>query len=251
VPQLAALIPIRNFIDHGPSVEHGQKADSLFQAYEQVRARGRHLEPKPGNRIPIREIEVEVLTAGGLEIGDPVPGAGAPNPLCASTRLRQADPSENARSVGILVRFGQFRMIDLGDLTWNKEYQLVCPNNKVGTVEVYLSTSHGMDVSGGPEIVQALRPLVAIVDNGATKGGSPEPWQVIRHSRGLKDIWQLHYAEAGGPANNAPEQLIANLKDDSTELTAHWLKISAEPSGNFTVINSRNCKSETYIGRRE
>jgi beta-lactamase superfamily II metal-dependent hydrolase len=241
VPQLAARIPIRTFLDHGASVESGKEADELFRAYERVRDKGKHLVVKPGDRIPIQGIEVEVLTAAGNEISKPLPGAGAPNPLCASSKPREVDPSENARSIGVLITFGKFRMIDLADLTWNKELELACPNNKLGTVDVYLSTHHGMNLSGAPAIVQALRPRVAIMNNGARKGGSPEAWQAIHSSPGLEDFWQLHYAAAGGKENNAPEPFIANLEEQGS-----WLKLSAESNGQFAVTNSRTGKTKTY-----
>jgi len=251
VPQLAALIPIRNFVDHGPSVERDGSADKLLQAYERVRTQGNHIQVKPGDKLPVQGIDVKVVTADGQEIEHPLPGAGEPNSFCASTSQKEADPSENARSVGVLVSYGKFRLIDLGDLTWNKEYDLVCPRNKVGTVDVYLSTHHGMNLSGGPEIVHALHPVVAIMNNGATKGGSPEAWQTIHTSPGLEDLWQLHFAEAGGKANNAPEDFIANLKDDSRQATAHWIKLSVGPDGSFSVTNSRNGNVKKYNARRE
>lgn len=246
VPQLAARIPVRNFIDHGPSVEHGKDADELVAAYTRTRAAGHHILARPGEKIPIREIDVEVLTAAGDEISAPLPGAGAQNPECASTKLRETDPSENARSVGTLITFGKFRMIDLGDLTWNKEYELVCPNNKIGTIDVYLSTHHGLSESGGPEIVHALRPRVAIMNNGATKGGSPEAWQAIHSSPGLVDIWQLHYAVAAGEANNALQRFIANPEGDAQRDQGHWIELSAESSGGFNVINGRTGETKTY-----
>ncbi|MHB8654518.1 MAG: ComEC/Rec2 family competence protein [Terriglobia bacterium] len=241
VPQLAARIPIRNFVDHGPSVESGKKPDELFHAYELVRAKGKHILAKPGAKIPIRGIDVTILSADGNVITKPLPGAGAPNPLCATAKLKDTDPSENARSVGILIQYGKFRMIDLGDLTWNKEHDLVCPDNRVGTVDVYVSSHHGLDLSGSPALVHALHPRVAIMNNGATKGGQAGAWQVIHSSPGLEDFWQLHYAEAGGDANNTSDQFIANR-------TGHgnWIKLSAESNGEFKVTNSRNGNTRTY-----
>ncbi len=241
VPELAARIPIRTFIDHGPSVETGAQAEALFSAYERVRAQGRHLVAKPGDKVPIRGLEVEVLTAGGQEITEPLPGAGAPNSACNGVNPREADPSENARSVGVLIQLGKFRLIDLGDLTWNKELELACPTNRIGTVDVYVSSHHGLNQSGSSALVHGLRPRVAIMNNGARKGGSPEAWQTIRSSPGLEDLWQLHFAVAGGKENNAPEPFIANLEEEG-----NWIKLSARPDGEFTVTNSRNGKSKTY-----
>jgi competence protein ComEC len=246
VPQLAARIPIHNFIDHGPSVEHGKDADELVAAYARTREAGLHILAHPGEKIPIRGIDVEILTAAGDEISRPPLGAGAPNPECAASKLRDTDPSENAQSVGTLITLGSFRMIDLGDLTWNKEYELVCPNNKIGTVDVYLSTHHGLNESGGPEIVHALRPRVAIMNNGTTKGGSAEAWQAMHSSPAIEDIWQLHYAVAGGDANNAPEQFIANQERDAAQDRGYWIELSAKSTGAFSVTNSRTGEMKTY-----
>ena len=56
------------------------------------------------------------------------------------------DPSENARSIGIVLQYGNLRMVDLGDLTWNKELDLVCPNNLIGKAGVFVVSHHGMDI---------------------------------------------------------------------------------------------------------
>jgi competence protein ComEC len=244
VTQLARKLPVRNFVDHGPSIEHGKDADRLFNAYVKVRDTGQHLEVKPGDKIPVKDLDVTVLTAGGSEIAAPLAGAGAPNPACSTTKLQEADSSENASSVGILIQYGNFRMIDLGDLTWNKEYELVCPNNKIGTVDLYLTTHHGMNISNAPAIVHALHPRVAIMNNGARKGGSPEAWEVVHTSPGLQDIWQVHYAMEGGKEHNAPEAMIANVDEGGDQ--GDWLRVSADSSGAITVYNSRNKFQKTY-----
>jgi beta-lactamase superfamily II metal-dependent hydrolase len=244
VPQLAARIPIRTFIDHGPSVETGHDADELYSNYQKLWAKGEHLVVKPGDKIPIKGIDVEVLSAAGRIISQPLPGAGQENPLCKNTRQKETDPSENAQSVGILVTLGKFRMIDLGDLTWNKELELACPTNKVGTVDVYLSTHHGLDLSGAPALVHALHPQVAIMNNGPRKGGSPEAWQTIFSSPGLDDIWQLHRSLEAGDNNNAPERFIANLEE---QCQGNWIKLTAQPNGRFAVTNGRTAETITYI----
>jgi competence protein ComEC len=244
VPQLARRLPIRNFVDHGPTVEHDGDSDRLFKAYVKVRETGQHLEVKPGDKIPIKDLDVTVVAAGGEGISSPLPGAGAPNPACAANKMQEADSGENARSVGILIQYGNFRMIDLGDLTWNKEVELVCPNNKIGTVDLYLTTHHGMNISNAPAIVQALHPRVAIMNNGARKGGSPEAWETVHTSPGLEAIWQVHYAVDGGKEHNSPEAMIANPYENGDE--GHWLRVSADSSGSITVYNSRNKFQKTY-----
>ncbi|MGO8785981.1 MAG: ComEC/Rec2 family competence protein [Terriglobia bacterium] len=246
VPQLAERIPIGTFVDHGRSVETGKEADDLYHAYVQARDRASHLIVRAGDRIPVEGIEVRVVSAAGQGIARPLQGAGRPNPVCATTKPREADPSENAQSIAMLITFGKFRMVDFGDLTWNKELGLVCPDNKLGTVDVYLSTHHGLNESNAPAMVDALRPRVAITNNGATKGGSPEALHTIRTSPGIEDVWQLHYAQDAGKENNAPEPFIVNVDQDAS---VSWIKLSAGLDGGFTVANSRNGKTKTYAPR--
>ena len=244
VPQLARKLPIRTFIDHGESVEHDPRAKELYAAYLEYRAKGNHILAKPGIAIPIKGLDVKVLTADGDEIENPLPGAGQPNPLCAADRLQAPDPSENARSVGTLITFGNFRILDMGDLTWNKEHELVCPNNKVGPIDLYIVSHHGSDLSGSPAFVQGVHPRVAIMDNGARKGGSPSVWQTIHTSPGLEDIWQLHFAIAGGKDNNAPDTFIANTDEVGDQ--GNWILVTVHPDGSFIVDNTRNKYAKTY-----
>lgn len=247
VPQLAAKLPIRNFIDHGPNREAGNKAsDTLFSAYAAVRDKGNHLVVKPGDRIPIKGLSVEILSADGNVLSKSLPGAGEPNPYCAGASPKSPDPTENARSTGSLIAYGKFRFLDLGDLTWNKELELVCPNNRIGTVDLYLTTHHGSSPSGPPAIVDAIHPRVAIMNNGATKGGSADAWQTVHDSPGLEALWQIHTAEAKGAHNTDPE-MVANLDSKSDE--GHWIKVSALPTGEFTVTNGRTGFSKTYAAK--
>jgi beta-lactamase superfamily II metal-dependent hydrolase len=246
VAQLASKLPVRNFVDHGESVEHDGNADRLYKAYVRTRdaSGGSHMQVKPGDKIPMKDLDVTVLAAGGEAIATPLSGAGQLNPACADVKPKETDSSENARSVGILIQFGSFRMIDLGDLTWNKENELVCPNNKIGTVDLYLTTHHGLDQSNSPAMVRALHPRVAIMNNGARKGGSPEAWQTVHDSPGLADFWQVHYAIEGGKDHNVPEAMIANIYEQGDE--GNWLRVSADASGSITVYNSRNKYEKTY-----
>jgi competence protein ComEC len=246
VPEIAALMPVGTFVDHGPNRETGKAADELSIAYKKAMEQAKHLVVKPGDTIPLKDVEVEVLSADGKTIAQPRKGAGMANPLCASEKRKADDPSENALSTGTFLTFGKFRFIDLGDLTWNKELELVCPVNKIGQVDVYLTTHHGMDASGPAAMVHALKPRVAIMNNGARKGGTAPAWQVVHSSPGLEDLWQLHYAEAGGKENNSPDAFIANPVDDGV---GNWIRVSAEASGAFTVYNSRNKYQKVYAAR--
>jgi glucose/arabinose dehydrogenase/beta-lactamase superfamily II metal-dependent hydrolase len=238
---IAAKIPVGTFIDHGPTVETTPAATALYNDYLAGRATGRHMLAKPGDKVPIRDLDVTIVASNGEHITRPLAGRATPNPLCAAFKPKDPDPSENARSVGSIITFGRFRMADLGDLTWNKEQELVCPNNLLGTIDLYLTTHHGTDSSGAPVIVHALKPRVAIMNNGAKKGGSAEAWQTVHDSPGLEDLWQLHYAEAGGREHNVAESMIAN-----TDESAAYIKVSAQRDGSFTVTNSRNKLTKSY-----
>jgi competence protein ComEC len=239
---LAAKVPVGTFVDHGETVEQDSKA--LLGPYDTART-GKHLQAKPGDKVPIDGMEVTVVSAGGQHLARALPGAGAPNSLCAAFKPKEIDPSENAQSVGVVIAFGKFRMIDLGDLTWNKEQELVCPDNLIGSVDLYLTTHHGVAQSNAPVIVHALKPRVAVMNNGAKKGGSPEAWQVVHDSPGLEDLWQLHYAVEGGKGHNTAEQFIAN----PDETTANRIKVTARRDGSFTVTNERNGLTKTYATR--
>jgi competence protein ComEC len=144
------------------------------------------------------------------------------------------------------VRYGKFRFVDLGDLTWNKELDLVCPANRLGPVDVYLTTHHGMDTSGPAAIVHSLAPRVAIMNNGAKKGGAVPAWQVLKSSPGLEDLWQVHFALGGGKENNVAEEMIANPDEACKGL---GLMVSAGKNGAFSVTNERNGKTKQYAAR--
>ena len=194
VPDLSTRLPIRNFVDHGPPlIETSENAVAGYKAYTTVRDKGHYVPFKPGDKIPIKGLDVQVVTSDGAAITSPLPGGGAPNPLCREFKpiVENAAAVEDGRSTGIVVRFGRFRAIELGDLTWTKEYALVCPNNLLGRFDLYFTDRHGI-AAGSPTFVHALKPRVAIFDNGARKGASKDAFLTLKSSPGLEDIWQLH-----------------------------------------------------------
>ena len=243
VPELARQIQIGTFVDHGPNMEDSDDTRKLYAGYQRAIGQSKHLVMKPGDRLPFKGIRVQILTAGGEHISSPLPGANQPNPACASEPEARTDVTENSRSLGILISYGQFRFIDLGDLTRKKEQELVCPNNLIGTVDLYLTTHHGLAQSNAKAIVNALHPRVAIMNNGPHKGGSKEAWEIVHNSPGLEDLWQLHYALDSDKEHNVPEMFIAN-PDENCE--GKYIKVTAEQDGSFTVSNSRNGYKKTY-----
>ena len=242
VPQLADQMKILNFLDHGPNTEDSKVTKEDYSDYVKVIQRGEHTVLKPGDAVPIKGLSVKVLTAAGDHIPTPLEGAGQPNSYCASTPKRDPDPTENARSLGVLITFEKFRFLDMGDLTWNKELELMCPNNPIGTVDVLLTSHHGLNQSNSPALVDAVRPRVTIMNNGAHKGGSPDAWQIVKDSPGLEDLWQLHYAEAGGKEHNVADSFIANVDQGDGQ----YIKLTAEGNGSFTVWNQRNKFEKNY-----
>jgi beta-lactamase superfamily II metal-dependent hydrolase len=240
--QLAERIPVGMFIDKGPSVETSAQAKELAQMYEEARSKSEHRVVKPGDTIPVKGLDIKVVTADGQMIAAP---ANAPqNAACSGVQQDKEDTSDNARSLGVIVQYGKFKLADLGDLTWNKELELVCPANRVGTVDVYLTTHHGLAASNTPPIVTALKPRVAIMNNGARKGGMPAAWKIIKAAPGMEDIWQIHFAVAGGTETNAPDTFIANLEESNDQ--GHYIHLAANQDGSFTVTNSRNKYTKTY-----
>ena len=243
VSALADRIKIVNFVDHGPNTEDARSSKEDYSDYMKVVQRGEHTVLKPGDTVPIKELNVKVITAAGQHLAQPLAGASQPNPFCAASPERKPDPTENAQSLGVLITFEKFRMLDLGDLTWNKELELMCPSNPIGTVDLLVVSHHGLDQSNSPALVHAVHPRVAVMNNGARKGASLEAWQTVKSSPGLEDLWQLHYAQAGGQEHNAPDSLVANVDE---QCTGQYLKLTAEGSGSFTLYNQRNRFQKVY-----
>ena len=271
--ELAGRIPIADFIDHGANVQPNPGTDAfLNDVYPALYAKSRHTVVKPGDRVELGGVDVRIVASAGEPTRDAVVGAGQPNPLCATHQPKEADPSENAQSVGSHFTFGRFRALHLGDLTWNKEFALACPRNLLGTVAVFVVTHHGQPVSNAPALVHALAPRVAIMNNGTRKGGQPDAMKVLFTSPGLEDLWQLHFSLLSGQEYTVPGAFIANVVDEqpaslpiepiaapapgaaATPPPAHngpafWIKVAARDDGSFTVTNARTGFSKNYAAR--
>jgi beta-lactamase superfamily II metal-dependent hydrolase len=247
--ELSKRIPIRRFVDHGNyTVELQPGRNAGFASYQPVRAMGNTLVPRPGDILPLTGgVQALVVSNQGQLITQPiagVPGAGLTNMHCKGASLKALDATpENIESLGMVIRFGTFRMLNLADLPWNEEHQLVCPTNLLGTFDVFHTTRHGDPRSGAPQLIRAIRGRVAVMNNGERKGGTPEYWDIVRAAPGLEDFWQLHRSAAGGSEHNAPEQFLGNLDEVNH---GHNLKMSVKPDGSFTITNERNGFSKTY-----
>jgi competence protein ComEC len=242
VADLLQRMKLGTFVDHGENQEDSDATRRNYAAYVDAIKHNARVVLRPGQGLPMKGLTLQVLAAAGDDITDPLPGAGEANIYCDREKPPD-DTSENSRSLGVLVTYGKFRFLDLGDLTEKRELELVCPNNLIGNVDLYLATHHGISPDNPKALVWALHPRVAVIDNGPHKGGNPEAWQIIHDSPNLADIWQSHYAVDSDPKHNAAENLIANIDDKSD---GHYVVVEAGPDGRFSVTNSRNGVEKKY-----
>jgi hypothetical protein len=213
-----------------------------------------------------------VVASAGQQIKSPMPGGGGQNPACASFKPIDNN-AEDPMSVGIHVTFGKFRTVHLGDATRNKEFEMMCPVNKLGTVDVLLGLHHGQATSNSEVMIHALRPRVGIMNDGTRKGGEPDTMRSVYSSPGFEDLWQIHFSLLSGTEYSAPGYFIANTTDENPGVLpvapiaapapgpnvppppahngkAYWIKLSAQQDGTFTVTNTRNGFSKTYKAAR-
>lgn len=277
--ELARHVPIGTFVDHGPSLEPAEQVQGFQARYAALAAGARRLSVKPGDRLPVAGLDWRVVASGGQVLDAPLQGAGSANAACAGfTPMNSARPDDNAGSVGSVIAYGRFRTLNLGDLLWNVEHDLMCPRDRIGPIDLYLTTHHGLGTSGSAMVVHAVRPRVAVMNNGTRKGGAPSAFQILHTSPGLEDLWQLHWSHNGGIEHNAPGAFIANVDDPATLALvlnpppaqptaapapgvaaapappratahvgpAHSIHVTARADGSFTVTNSRNGFAKTY-----
>jgi beta-lactamase superfamily II metal-dependent hydrolase len=246
VTQLAARIPIGAFIDHGDNSETNDAPTMKgWMAYQKLLSNGKYkrINVKPGDALPIHGAEFVITNGGGKVLEKPLAGAGSKNENCAPAPQPSADQTENEYSLGLVMDFGKLRLVDLGDLPWAKELELVCPVNRLGKADIYIATHHGFNFSGSPALVRGIAARVTIMENGAKKGGSPSAWDIVHNAPGLAGLYQLHWSEEGGQAHNSPAEFLANPDGPDS---GHYLKITARPDGSFDVLNSRTGKSKSY-----
>jgi competence protein ComEC len=242
VEGLVQQLPVGTFLDHGPSVQMPDGKPAYPDPYAAAFAKAKHKVVAPGDKIPLKNLDITVVEAGGK----PIDRKGPANPYCAGLEPRpendKGEAGEDPQSVGVVVQLGKFRFLDLADLTMNRQLALLCPQNRVGKIDLYLTSRHGGD---SPKAFYAAAPRVAIMNNGPRKGGSADGFRTVMASPGLEDLWQVHFAMANGKDANAPEQMIANTEEGEAD-KGLYLKASASADGSFTVTNPRNNYSKMY-----
>jgi competence protein ComEC len=249
VPSVDAVVPGKVFVDHGDPMptQSLRMRQANYDPYIKVIGNRKRISVKPGDTIPMKGVKITVLTAGGRTISSPLPKAGQRNPSCdGAVRSTHADVDDNVGSIGLLLEFGRFRMLDLADLLQSVEWNLVCPRNLIGTVDLFMVSHHGYNYSNSKVLVHAIRAKVAIMNNGPGKGNSPDTFDIVTTAPGMQDLWQMHKSLQAGARNVADENFIANVS--ATEPCAgHAIKVSVSPSGtSFTVTNTRNGFSKAY-----
>jgi hypothetical protein len=217
--ELAKRVPMKHFYDHGPMAANDRATPGTFLPMYEALTKGHRTTVKPGDKLMMAGLDITTVSSNAVGIKTSLPGAGKPNPACASVEKKDEsayfDP-DNGSSAGFALTFGKFRTVDLGDLTWNGELDIMCPVNRIGKIDLYLVSHHGIDRSNSPALVHGLQPRVAIMNNGTRKGGAPATFKVLEASPGLEDLWQLHWSYNVGVEHNAPGVFIANIDDNET-----------------------------------
>jgi competence protein ComEC len=246
VSQLVERIPVGTFVDHGPNFEQKPGPTlNVANAYQKVLDTGKykHVVAHPGDNIPVTGMKVTAISSDGDVIDHAVPGGGQPNEFCNIPESKGMDHGENSHSLGVLINFGKLRILDLGDLTWDKEMQIMCPVNKLGKIDILVVSHHGFRPSSSHALIDAIHARVALMDNAEAKGGNIPVLDTIKQAPGLEDLWQLHYSIEGGAEHNTSSDLIANPQGTDA---GKYLMITASPKGSFAVLNSGNQHSKAY-----
>lgn len=257
ISELLAAIPVGHCYDHGDiqlakedNPRWAQMAEASKQHYEAYVAAcakiGRTI-LKPGDKVPIKGIDVQVIHAAGKWITKPLPGAGTPNPACATAKQADIVPRdlEDNASIGFLYTYGKFRYYDAADLEGHFAHELVCPNNLIGTVDLWAVNVHGQSKGYSVAMASALKPPVVIEYNDGRmgRGNDPDVWAGLHALPNPPDIWLLHLNEKSGPEKNPPLDFVANLQAPDQMKP---IKITVEKNGVFTITNERNGFSKTY-----
>jgi competence protein ComEC len=260
IPELAKRVKVNRFYDHGPmsSLEEDKDFAQKYAAYQGV-TKGQSITLKPGSTIKLKQAtgapplllqclaaRAEVISRNEMTGSSNAANSANPaNPECSNATSKPEDRSDNARSIVFLLRYGTFDFLDTGDLAWNIEEKLVCPQNLLGEIDLYQVAHHGTNTSNNPVMLRSIKPAVAIMNNGPRKGGHPDTFKSLRELPSLRDLWQVHRNVASSAEQNAAEEFIANLEEQND--SAHMIRVSVDVAKKtFTVTNDRNGKSKSY-----
>lgn len=248
---LSKLLPIKTVYDNAEWEGMPEKPSKEYREFKCER----RVQINPGDVLSVGQLAGKdspqvKLTCLGTRQQFIKPAADAPanTDVCSDARMKNRDGSDNANSVVMLIEFGPWRFLDAGDLTWNVEEKLVCPTNLVGKVDVYQVTHHGLDASNNPLVLRSVEPIVAIMNNGVTKGCLPEVFANLKETKSLEAIYQMHKnLRPDGATNNVEDEFIAN-KDK--ECNGEYIHLSVAPDGkSYTVKIPANRHERTFETR--
>jgi competence protein ComEC len=238
--EVAAVLPVGTIYDNGiPEKNPDNPADNsgsfqkAIKPYSEIKAKRVVL--KPGDLLPLKQASGEKLSVrciGAMQktVSNAASGKSVD---CQSGKEKEKDTSDNANSLVLLLKYGEFDLFDGGDLTWNNEAKLVCPQNLIGTVDIYDVNHHGLDISNNPLLIRAIEPTVAIMGNGATKGCGADTFATLKSTPSITAIYQLHRNLRKDSENNTAPELIANEEKDCQ---ANYVKVSvAEDSKTYAI----------------
>jgi competence protein ComEC len=246
--RLSQMVPIRNFLDRGPVVNvPGDPQFRLLYTEYMTANKGERQTLRAGEEIPVQSGRVPLKITCLASSGNIIQKPGGPNPHCAELRPNKKIPiDENALSVALLLRFGEFEFFHGADITWNLEGELICPQNRVGTVDAFMVNHHGLKVSNNPVFLKTIAPTVSIMANGEGKGCDPEVLASLRSLPSSRAIYQLHKNLKNKVGDNVSDEFIANLKPEAA-CQGHWLRLTVDANAStFEVTNSRTGKSQSY-----
>lgn len=233
---LTEKIKIGTFWDRG--IPDALKEDGKFgERIENYRKASQNQSKtvKAGSMVPLKSgatpLSMQVVTASR----DVVPNEGPANPFAKLNQPQPVDDSDNAASVSTLLKFGKFKFLCCGDLTWNVEAKLMTPNNPIGQVDVFMVTHHGLNVSNNPVLVLAIDPVVTVMCNGPTKGAAPETLATLKKVKSLKDSYQLHRNVKLKPEEQTSKDFIANHGETADCRGVHVKLSVAKDASSYTV----------------
>jgi glyoxylase-like metal-dependent hydrolase (beta-lactamase superfamily II) len=231
-----------------PNVPPPNSTEGQYRnTYLKLVATGKHRVVKTGDHIRIDGMDIHVVSADAVMPAKAPPGSRGAVPECAGMPGMESNGGEeNTRSTSVVITYGKAKIAAFGDLTWDREKDLFCPEDKVGKVDVYLSSHHGTQWSGSPAMLNSLQPIVTIMGNSATKGGDPARVATIKANPRYQGLWLLHAAR-NAPQVNENFDMIANPNPAQGAVDkASNLRLRIRPNGDITVINDRNGFNKQY-----
>jgi len=241
-------IPVRRFVDKGalPPEKDQQSFRDLYALYQQ--ATGGKTQPlSAGQDIPLQNDPAQrpPLRLHCVAAENRIEGfSGDINAPVEGFEIRPADTSDNVRSIAMLLTCGGFRFFAGGDITWNLEHHLAVPTNRIGKVDLYQVTHHGLDMSNHTLLLKALAPTVAVAMNGPDKGIMPRTFKDLQSLPDLKALYQIHYNIAAGDSGNTAAEYIANRTDDGV---GKFILAKVDPSaGKFTLQIDQDGPSRSF-----